>query len=131
MLMFFTLQGGLTLTRAERNGLIDVKEVRAMPALSRWVHQERVDFDEQVNALLTYNQMQNEALLTGYARWAQGYLTRRIDANVYASLISILHYQQQYQLAEHYRREAALLFPDDVLFNVEIRRSTESVGDTQ
>jgi len=131
VLMFFTLQGGLTLTRAERNGLINVKEVRAMPALSRWIHQERVDFDQQVNALLTYNKTQNEALLTGYARWAQDYLTRRIDANVYASLISILHYQQQYPLAEHYRREAALLFPDDVLFNVEIRRSTESVGDTQ
>ncbi|VEA61605.1 Lipid A core - O-antigen ligase and related enzymes [Serratia plymuthica] len=118
-LMLFALQGGLTLTRAERAGLMDMREVQAMPAPARWVHQERVHFDEQVNALLTYNRTRDESLLEGYAQWAQGYLMRHVDANVYASLLLILRHQEQDVLAEQRRREAALLFPQDPRFQTE------------
>jgi|GEM_PF-4418578 hypothetical protein len=86
--------GGLRLVgRAERAGLMGMREVQAMPLLSRWVHQERKAFDEQVNALMTDNRTHDESLLEGYARWEQDYLTRRIDVNVYASLIMILQHQ--------------------------------------
>ncbi|MBU5412421.1 PglL family O-oligosaccharyltransferase [Serratia ureilytica] len=127
VLMVFALLGGLTLTRAERAGLMDVREVQSMPALSRWVHQERVSFDEQVNALLTYNRTRDEALLDGYARWAQVYLGRRIDANVYASLIPILQHQAETVLAERYRRDAHLLFPTDMRFQSPVSNSPEQV----
>lgn len=116
LLMVLALQGGLTLTRVERAGLMDVREIQAMPMLSHWVHQERATFDEQTNALLSYNRTQDETLLKSYARWAQDYLTRRIDVNVYASLIIILQHQARWEAAEQYRREACLLFPRDARF---------------
>lgn len=116
VLSVFALLGGLTLSRAERAGLMDIRDVQAMPLPARWVHQERVAFDEQVNALLTYNLTHDDALLETYTRWAQEYLTRRIDANVYASLIMILQHQGQSVPVEQYRREASLLFPHDGRF---------------
>ena len=119
VLMLFALQGGMTLTRAERAGLMDMREVQTMPAPARWVHQERVQFDEQVNALLTYNRTRDESLLEGYTQWAQGYLMRHVDANVYASLLLILRHQGQGVSAEQRRREAALLFPQDPRFQTE------------
>lgn len=125
VLMVFALKGGMTLTRAERAGLVDMREIQAMPMLSRWVHQERVTFDEQVNALLTYNRTRDTALLDGYARWALDYLGRRIDANVYASLIPILQHQAETALAERYRRDAQLLFPTDVRFQSPVSNSPE------
>nr|WP_241392292.1 O-antigen ligase family protein [Serratia entomophila] len=120
LLMVFALQGGIILTRAERAGLMDMREVQTMPAPARWVHYERVLFDEQVNALLTYNRTRDEHLLVRYACWAQDYLMRRIDANVYASLIMILHYQRQEVTAEHYRQDAHLFFPADTRFQTAI-----------
>lgn len=126
VLMLFALLGGLTLTRAERAGLTDVREIQAMPMLARWVHQERATFDEQVNALLTYNRTRDEALLEGYARWAQDYLTRRIDVNVYASLIMILQHQGRWGTAEQYRRDARLLFPLDARFQQTLTPAPEA-----
>lgn len=87
-----------------------------MPALAAWVHRERKIFDEQVNALLRYNATRDEALLENYAQWAQAYLSRKIDANVYASLIAILRHQSQDVVAEQYLWEAGLLFPTDTRF---------------
>lgn len=126
VLMVFALQGGLTLTRAERAGLRDVREVQAMPLPSRWVHQDRAAFDEQVHALLTYNRTHDETLLESYARWAQDYLTRRIDANVYASLTMILQHQGRWVQAEQYRRDARLLFPLDARFQQTMTPATEA-----
>ncbi|MGO2465656.1 MAG: O-antigen polymerase, partial [Serratia proteamaculans] len=63
--------------------------------------------------------------LSRYAVWARHYLTRRVDANVYASLIAILRYQQQTAEAEKYGFDAALLFPADPRF----RRSTATTGE--
>jgi O-antigen polymerase len=126
VLMVFALLGGLALTRAERVGLMDVREVQAMPLLSRWVHQDRATFDEQVHALLTYNRTHDETLLEDYARWAQDYLTRRIDANVYASLIMILQHQGRWGLAERYRRDASLLFPVDARFQSTLTPAREA-----
>ncbi len=126
VLMLFALLGGLTLTRAERAGLMDVREIQAMPMLSRWVHQERATFDEQVNALLTYNLTRDDALLEGYARWAQDYLTRRIDVNVYASLIMILQHQGRWGPAEQYSRDARLLFPLDARFQQTLTPAPEA-----
>lgn len=116
VLMVFALQGGMMLTRAERSGLVDLSQVRAMPALSHWVHRDRVDFDEQVNALLTYNQIHDETLLKEYSLWAQYYLMKRIDANVYASLIPILQHQGQQAAAERFHHDGMLLFPADTRF---------------
>ena len=126
VVMVFALLGGVTLTRAERTGLMDMRAVQTMPPLSRWVHQDRVSFDEQVNALLTYNQTRDEKLLEGYVRWAQDYLTRRIDANVYASLIPILQHQGLVAQTERYRRDAHLLFPPDARFQASVSRTPES-----
>jgi O-antigen polymerase len=130
VVMVFALQGGLTLTRAERTGLMDIRAVQTMPALSRWMHQERVGFDEQVNALLTYNHTRDDKLLEGYARWAQDYLTRRIDANVYASLIPILQHQGLVAQAERYRRDAHLLFPSDARFEVSVSSPSDSARES-
>ncbi|WP_233527847.1 Wzy polymerase domain-containing protein [Serratia sp. PAMC26656] len=116
VVMAFALQGGLTLTRAERTGLADITAVRAMPGLSAWVHQDRKGFDEQVHALLMFNRTGDERLLEGYVHWANGYLKKRIDRNVYASLYLILKHQGNNTQAERLRREAIAFFPDDPRF---------------
>ncbi|MGV8597542.1 hypothetical protein ACV35V_34880, partial [Pseudomonas aeruginosa] len=79
-------------------------------------YRERKTFDEQSHALLVYNQTRDDALLTGYRQWANAYLQRRIDANVYATLIMILRYQGDQAQADARQREAAFLFSRDARF---------------
>ncbi|MEL5380032.1 PglL family O-oligosaccharyltransferase [Serratia ureilytica] len=107
---------GQILTQAERTGLQEMRNVEALPAWVSWTQAERVQFDRQLVTLMTFNFSQEEQLLESYAQWAQAYLNRRIDKNVYANLLVILYRQQQYVRADELRREAALLFPFDRRF---------------
>lgn len=116
VLVGFALRGQQTLTEVERFGMEDVTPLATLPSFSRLLLEERIVFDQQVGALMRYNQTQDERLLDDYRHWAQGYLQQRIDKNVYASLIQVLHHQKQHEAAERYRREAALLFPQDTRF---------------
>ncbi|WP_411751852.1 O-antigen ligase family protein [Serratia sp. (in: enterobacteria)] len=116
LVMGFSLSGAMVLNQAERQGLVDIEPLKHMSPFEAWIHQERKIFDEQVHALLTYNHSRDERLLEGYRLWAQSYLQRRIDKNVYASLIQILRHQRQFALAEQYRRDAVRLFPKDARF---------------
>ncbi|WP_172641801.1 O-antigen ligase [Serratia sp. S4] len=113
----FTLRGEVSLTQVERFGMEDVMPLTTLPPLSRHLLLERVTFDEQVGALMTYNQTRDERLLAGYRHWAQTYLMNRIDKNVYASLITVLQHQRHTALAIHYRQEAAIFFPMDGRFS--------------
>ncbi|CAI2021129.1 Lipid A core - O-antigen ligase and related enzymes [Serratia proteamaculans] len=110
------LNGQRALTQVETFGMEDITPLKTLPTLSRRLLQERISFYEQVGALLTYNQTRDEHALDGYSRWAQAYLQQRIDKNVYASLIQVLHHQKHRAIAEWYRREAALFFPTDKRF---------------
>lgn len=125
VLAAFTLKGGQTLTHVETFGMEDVTPLKKLPTLSRLLLEERITFDEQIGALMTYNRTQDEHLLEGYSRWAQAYLQRRIDKNVYASLILALRHQKHGAVAERYRREAALFFPTDMRFAVPL---TDTAG---
>ncbi|QJW53204.1 hypothetical protein HL670_00054 [Serratia plymuthica] len=108
--------GGITLTRAEQSQFTDMRGVAAMSSAANWVQGERREFDQQVYALLLFNQTQDETLLSGYANWANGYLKKHIDRNVYASLYLILKHQGNSTQAEKLRREAIAFFPDDPRF---------------
>lgn len=110
------LLGGIILTRAEQSQFTEMRDVAAMPPITRWLHGERREFDQQVYALLLFNQTQDEALLSGYVNWANGYLKKHIDRNVYASLYLILKHQGNSTQAERLRREAIAFFPDDPRF---------------
>ncbi|WP_232037656.1 PglL family O-oligosaccharyltransferase [Serratia rubidaea] len=116
VMMAGALSGGYTLTLAERGGFRLMGEVDAMSWFSDWAYRDRRQFDRQMSSLLTFNQTGDEQRLQQYASWADRYLRRRVDANVYATLIQILQYQQQDVPAEQQRREAALLFPKDTRF---------------
>lgn len=116
IVMLAGLLGGMTLTRAEQNKFTDMCEVAAMSPVASWVQGERRQFDQQVHALLLFNQTQDQALLSGYAQWANGYLKKHIDRNVYASLYLILKHQGKNTQAERLRREALAFFPDDPRF---------------
>ncbi|EPL9180886.1 Wzy polymerase domain-containing protein [Serratia marcescens] len=118
VVMGFALKGNLAIAKVERFGMVDIEQLNTLPALSAWVHRERVTFDKQVHGLLTYNRTHDERLLEAYSQWAQQYLMRRIDKNVYASLIVILQHQEQHVAAEFYRRDAVRLFPTDIRFQV-------------
>ncbi|OJT44272.1 hypothetical protein BSR04_05340 [Serratia plymuthica] len=112
----FALQGDLALSQVERFGMEDVTPLQGLPAPTRWLFGEHMTFDRQVNALLTYNHTRDEHLLTRYRQWAEGYLQRRVDKNVYANLIFILRHQKRPGDAERYRRDAARFFPLDARF---------------
>ncbi|WP_336297444.1 PglL family O-oligosaccharyltransferase [Serratia rubidaea] len=117
VLMLAALRAGWLLTQAERGGLRDVRPLREMSSVVALSQQPRREFDLQTQRLLAYNQTRDEQQLTQYRDWARRYLRVRIDANVYASLIAILRYQQHSAEAERYRADAALLFPADARFS--------------
>ncbi|MGL1813979.1 UNVERIFIED_CONTAM: polymerase [Serratia marcescens] len=112
----FALKGKRAIAQTEAYAMEDITPLKTLPALSRWLFLERVTFDEQVNALLTYNCTHDEQLLKQYRQWAQSYLSRRIDKNVYVNLIRILHHQGQLAAADRYRRDAARFFPREPTF---------------
>ncbi|ANS44712.1 PglL family O-oligosaccharyltransferase [Serratia inhibens] len=118
VLMISALNGGYALTMAERSGFRLMSKVNTLPTFAVWMHQERQQFAEQMSSLLEFNRTGDEQLLEQYAQWAERYLDKRIDANVYATLLQILYYQEQLVRAEQVRREAALLFPLDERFMV-------------
>jgi O-antigen polymerase len=106
------------LTYAERSGMKTMEAVDTMSPLMTLAHRERREFDHQTRSLLSFNRTQNVALLEGYVFWAKDYLERRIDKNVYSNLIVILRSRGDIKLAEHYRQQGELFFPDDVRFSV-------------
>ncbi|WP_240023447.1 Wzy polymerase domain-containing protein [Serratia marcescens] len=112
----FAWQGRMALTQSERTMLATIDSIEQMPPPAAWIYRERKTFDEQSHALLVYNQTRDDALLTGYRQWANAYLQRRIDANVYATLIMILRYQGAQAEADARLREAAFLFSRDARF---------------
>ncbi|MCC7586060.1 O-antigen polymerase [Serratia sp. Lou2A] len=112
----FAWQGRMALTQSERTMLATIDSIEQMPAPAAWLYRERKTFDEQSHSLLVYNQTRDDALLTGYRQWANAYLQRRIDANVYATLIMILRYQGAQAEADARQREAAFLFSRDMRF---------------
>ncbi|HHK8152617.1 TPA: Wzy polymerase domain-containing protein [Serratia marcescens] len=112
----FAWQGRMALTQSERTMLANIDSIEQMPPPAAWIYRERKAFDEQSHALLVYNQTRDDALLTGYRQWANAYLQRRIDANVYATLIMILRYQGDQAQADAHQREAAFLFARDARF---------------
>ncbi|EPQ1332515.1 Wzy polymerase domain-containing protein [Serratia marcescens] len=112
----FAWQGRMALTQSERTMLANIDSIKQMPPPAAWIYRERKTFDEQSHALLVYNQTRDDALLTGYRQWANAYLQRRIDANVYATLIMILRYQGDQAQADARQREAAFLFARDARF---------------
>ncbi|HEJ7990414.1 TPA: O-antigen ligase C-terminal domain-containing protein [Serratia liquefaciens] len=118
---------GLVLTRTERSGLQDMRQVDALPGWVSWMHDDRLQFDRQLAGLLAFNQTYDEQQLEAYAKWAQHYLTYRIDKNVYGNLVVILRQQRQWVLAEQYRREATGLFPMDARFIVAMNKNTEGI----
>lgn len=116
-MLSFAWIGGQALTQSERTMLVNIDSIETMPEPAAWIHQERKAFDEQSHALLVYNQTQDEGLLTNYRQWADAYLQRRIDANVYATLIMILRHQGANVQADARLREAAFFFPQDPRFS--------------
>ncbi|HHQ6629722.1 TPA: Wzy polymerase domain-containing protein [Serratia fonticola] len=110
------LYANLALTTVERNHLADIEPARAAMKYDLWVNSERWRYDQQTHALLAFNQTRDPALLDGYARWAQGYLSHRVDNNVYASWLAIAQYQQDAITHSRLRQEAHSLFPDDTRF---------------
>ncbi|RLO39203.1 PglL family O-oligosaccharyltransferase, partial [Serratia marcescens] len=116
VMAIFAWQGRMALTQSERTMLASIDSIEQMPPPAAWIYRERKTFDEQSHALLVYNQTRDDALLTGYRQWANAYLQRRIDANVYATLIMILRYQGAQAEADARQREAAFLFSRDARF---------------
>lgn len=108
---------GRVLTQAERSGLQDMQPVEALPAWTSWIHRDRLSFDRQLAGLLAFNHTRDEQQLHQYADWAQGYLSHRIDKNVYANLLLIFRHEEKPALAERYRQEAERLFPRDARFS--------------
>lgn len=110
------LYANLSLTAFERNHFADIQPARRAMAFDPWVNTERWHYDQQTHALLMYNQTRDPRLLENYAQWAQGYLARRIDKNVYASWLAIAQYQQDTATYWRLHHEANALFPTDPRF---------------
>ena len=56
--------------------------------------------------------------LQHYLDWSQVYLSRHVDANVYASRIAILRFNRDVDEAEKLRQEASQIFNRDIRFQL-------------
>lgn len=116
LLASIALYTNLSLTAIERHHFVDIEPARRIMAFDPGVNAERWAYDQQVHALLMFNQTRDPALLDGYTHWARIYLSRKIDKNVYASWISIAKYQQDATTYHRLLQEAHALFPEDERF---------------
>ncbi|AKJ43962.1 hypothetical protein QQ39_16255 [Pragia fontium] len=112
----FGLHANLALTAAEQNRLVNIEPARAAMKYDLWMNTERWRYDQQTHALLAFNQTGDPRLLDSYTHWAQDYLSRRIDKNVYATWLAITQYRQDAQTHHRLRQEAHYFFPDDARF---------------
>ena len=80
-------------------------------------HYERVEFDRHVHKLMQFNQTRDPQLLADYRRWAENYLKKHTDKNVYHSLIIILQFQGETEAGKYYLYQGAKLFPQDDFFS--------------
>ncbi|ATM76054.1 polymerase [Serratia fonticola] len=110
------LFANLSLTTLERAQFSNVEPARRLMAFDTWVNTERWHYDQQTHALLTFNQTRDPQLLSSYVNWAQHYLSRRVDKNVYATWLTIAQYQQDRTAHHRLQQEAQALFPDDPRF---------------
>lgn len=107
---------GIILTGAERRGMQDIRALSSVPEFVLMTQYERVEFDRHVHKLMQFNQTRDPKLLADYRRWAENYLKKHSDKNVYLSLIMILHYQREAETEKNYLHQAAQLFPQDARF---------------
>lgn len=114
----FALHANLALTSVERNHLVDIEPARLAIRFDPWVNTERWHYDKHMHSLLVFNQTQDALQLEEYSYWAQDYLSRRIDKNVYANWLMITQYQQDIESHTRIRQEAHGLFPEDRRFFV-------------
>lgn len=110
------LFANLSLTTFERTQFSNIVPARRAMAFDAWVNTERWHYDRQTHALLTFNQTRDPHLLSNYVDWAQSYLSRRVDNNVYANWLTIAQYQQDSVAHRRVQQEAQALFPDDPRF---------------
>ncbi|EKN4696537.1 O-antigen ligase family protein [Yersinia ruckeri] len=111
------LYANLALTSLERNHWVDIEPARRAIKFDPWVNSERWHYDKQMYSLLVFNRTQDPRLLEEYRHWAQDYLSRRIDMNVYATWLSIAQYQQDMESYKRIHQEAQGLFPEDPRFS--------------
>ncbi|WP_072076304.1 PglL family O-oligosaccharyltransferase [Yersinia kristensenii] len=119
IVLFFAAVGlyaNQTLTFIERNGLSNIEPARQAMKFDPWVNTERWNYDKQTYSLLTFNRTHDPRLLESYNSWAENYLTRRIDKNVYAARMAISLYQKNSVIHARLRQEAHALFPEDPRF---------------
>lgn len=110
------LYANFALTSVERNHFASIEPARMAMKYDMWVNTERWEYDQQTYNLLDFNQSRNPTLLDSYERWAKGYLSRRIDDNVYAAWLAIAQYRQDEQTQHRLRKEGQWFFPGDKRF---------------
>ncbi|MEG0278720.1 MAG: Wzy polymerase domain-containing protein [Morganella sp. (in: enterobacteria)] len=107
---------GLILTDTERSGMQNVQPLVSVPDIVLITQYERVEFDRNLNRLMRYNQTRDPMLLECYRLWAEKYLEKHTDKNVYFSLIMILHHQGNIIGERKYLSQAKKLFPQENKF---------------
>lgn len=108
---------GIILTGAERRGMQDIRALSSLPEFVLMTQYERVEFDRHVHKLMQFNQTRDPQLLADYRRWAENYLKKHTDKNVYHSLIIILQFQGETEAGKYYLYQGAKLFPQDDFFS--------------
>lgn len=107
---------GIILTGAEQREMQDIRALSSLPEFVLMTQYERVEFDRHVHKLMQFNQTGDPQLLSDYRHWAENYLKKHMDKNVYLSLIMILHYQRESDAEKYYLNQAGQLFPQDTRF---------------
>ncbi|GAA0342471.1 hypothetical protein L9H26_12075 [Morganella psychrotolerans] len=96
--------------------LTDIQALASVPEIALITQYERVEFDLNLNRLMRYNQTRDPKLLEYYRLWAEEYLDKHTDQNVYFSLVMILHHQGNIIDEQKYLSRARELFPQENKF---------------
>lgn len=113
------LYGNLRLTSFERNGLNEIREAEHAMNYDLGVNAERWYYDKSLYGLMKFARTNDRKLLINYRKWAEFYLLKRIDRNVYGNLCSVLFLLKDEQSYLRVKKEAHVFFPDDFRFKMD------------
>ncbi|MFJ3458579.1 Wzy polymerase domain-containing protein [Scandinavium goeteborgense] len=97
------------LTDLERSGMRDFTPAEHLA--NPWIQWDRYIYDYHIAMLMQFNANHNEKLLSNFSYWGTEYIKIHNDKNIYHTLMTIAHYQKNYQQEEQLYQQQSLMVP--------------------
>ncbi len=113
------LYANFKLTSFERDGLTEISGAKRAMNFDLGINTERWLYDKNLFELIFFERAKDKEVLNKYRDWAELYLSKRIDRNVYGNLCGVFFLLNDEKSYLRMKEEAHLLFPDDPRFKMD------------